>query len=335
MTSKVTSSKVNRLTKSIFCFLFLVRPAGNKRMRLLLCLDGGGARSQFQYFLLLRLQQAMKRPLTEIFDLVAGVSAGAVLAALVAFQRVSVRDHIREMASLFSDPTPHGPIFQTKYHGQRKKAVFQQLFGDNTLADVSFPLVILAATMNGEPVVLSNAPAHPRRGVSLALALDASTAAHTYFPPVPAPRVDSSPPEYWVDGGVVTNNPALFAVKEAHARWGRDEPVAVLSLGTSAPRVIPVCPVTRPTDFGVLKWVQEADLLQLVTHTHNRLMVEFLPEIIGKGNLMRVVPTRVAASLDDVTVTAHELLKQEADRVWEECEDRIVTFLKARKSWRQ
>ena len=67
---------------------------------------------------------------------------------------------------------------------------------------------------------------HEKKSISLVSACDASSAAPAYFPCVEVNNV------WYIDGGVVANNPTMVAYAEACKIWGRGQDISVLSVGT-------------------------------------------------------------------------------------------------------
>lgn len=244
---------------------------GNDSDRWILSIDGGGMRGLTTAVFLARLEAEIGRPLSSCFDLIAGTSSGAVIAASLAIgpdgnQLVATP----QLADIFSKDGPRifrsgemgwfkslrwlrRPLYQTR---ALSKAVGERV-GDLMLSDLKSDVMIAAYDMRaGQPVLFQswlagNAPACaanraagaglvemcPRQaGVhnldfSLRDAVVASAAVPTFFAPI---RIKAEGGEHYVlvDGFVYALNPVLPAYFAARRRFGYQSRFNILSLGT-------------------------------------------------------------------------------------------------------
>jgi predicted patatin/cPLA2 family phospholipase len=275
------------------------------RPKLILCFDGGGTKSGFYVRFVSHLEKALGKKLSNVADMVVGVSAGAVAAAVVAnIQYEDVGQVMRDTRRIFREPQESGPFMDTKYDGTGKTAFMADTFGVRRMGDASLPLCVLTSTINGESAVFTS---WEHKSTSLARVIDASTAAPTYFPPV---QIGD---RYYMDGGVVSNDPALVGVYKARELWGEHIPLAVMSIGTGSATDIQVSG-SNPTAFGLVKWLSEG-LVDVLTRSNEQLYRQIIPLIIGKGHYLRIT-TRVVARLDNESAALEAALNADADRAW-------------------
>lgn len=237
------------------------------RSAAVLALTGGGILARFGTEALAGLHEMRiatvgadpdRGALRQAFDLVAGTSAGALVAAGLAIGRSPA-----ELSALFDR---HGPlIFPHKgkltrllhlrtalYRKEPLEAAIDDAFQgrDPTFGEIELPLAIPALNEStGHPVIFTNLdPVH--HGVRLRDAILASAAAPTYLP---AHVIDG---DRYVDGGLFANAPDLVALNLTLRRWPslgfRD--IHLVSIGTSA--ATRASPVRRgdPGDWGLLRW---------------------------------------------------------------------------------
>lgn len=241
----------------------------------ILSLDGGGLRGVVAATILKQVEAQIRakenQSLTEYFDLVAGTSTGAILAAGIAVGRTAdyMINMYREksekifdrMTRRFRNYIPGGGgylIPLTRYKNQGLITVLKEalLFPDQSeiprLIDIenrpnSPTLLILAYnTSQGYTQYFdSNGveldPRQPRWYTQFPLweICLCSAAAPTFFPPHQLPNKQGEFDNY-IDGGVAANNPALAAATHAvytKVRKGSQVPldpsdIAILSIGT-------------------------------------------------------------------------------------------------------
>ncbi|HTU26245.1 MAG TPA: patatin-like phospholipase family protein, partial [Pirellulales bacterium] len=209
----------------------------------ILAIDGGGIRgviaASWLWLLEEQLQFRFGKNLHDVFDVFAGTSTGAVIAAGLACkgfdaERIS-KLYRREGGKIF-DPRGllearwlwQGP----KYTSDGLQAVLEREFGDRTLRDVSISkkrlLVVTFDAFRLQPVVFdSDKPEH--HNYRLSQVCQASASAPTYFPPTTFFYQNQKTP--FLDGGMAANNPATIAI--ARVAQSQGWPGALLcSIGT-------------------------------------------------------------------------------------------------------
>jgi predicted acylesterase/phospholipase RssA len=220
-------------------------PGGGPRERRILSIDGGGLHGIISATVLAHIEDRAGRRTGEMFDLVAGTSAGGLIAlGLCKPQPMEAREILRlfttRAGEIFPKRWPRLPwLFRPKYRAEPFERALKRTLGFHAVSSCK-PLAMVTA--------YDVEQRRPRffkswRGEAAPLwsAARATGAAPTYFPPFGA----------LVDGGVFVNNPAMCAYAEAQKLWP-GEKCLVVSLGTGEH--------TRPMDkgkasgYGLLGW---------------------------------------------------------------------------------
>lgn len=233
----------------------------------ILSLDGGGIRGLVTAVWLDALEEAAGRPARELFDLVAGSSTGAILAASVADGRPAAEIaalYLREARTIFPGPARRwwdrlARLFRQglsapRYSGEGLDRVLEREFGTRRLDELPVRTLIMSYDAWGrEPVVFKSWKA-AHAGLPLWAVCRASCAAPGYFPAQVLRLGDRRRP--LLDGGIVANNPAGCALAEGWkiAKAERRDPsdIVLASFGTGES--------TRPIgldeaqEWGPLEW---------------------------------------------------------------------------------
>lgn len=239
------------------------------RVQRILTLDGGGIRGLVGALWLealeRRLDAAGKGPLHNRFDLVAGSSTGALVAAglgigLRAAQIVALYESFgddvfarggRRLWSRVARSARAG-ISAPRYSATGLEAVLRRVFGARTFGSVAPRTMAIAYdTLARQPLFFKSFRAE-HADVPLWEVCRAATAAPSYFP-AHVTTVEGRRCAL-VDGGVVANNPTACAIAEA-VRLNDDaslDGIVLLSIGTGqATRPISV---RQATTWGALEW---------------------------------------------------------------------------------
>jgi hypothetical protein len=238
-------------------------PTENK---LILCLDGGGMRGILSIQLLKTLEKITGVPAYNLFDMVAGTSTGAIIAALIATGHTAgqIEQRYNAMADEVFSPLFLGNRFFNPPRFTKKafRRFAAEVFRDITLRDAAAmqqtDLLITAKDMAaGEETFFTafQLADHQFSGtyanVLLRSALEASMSAPTYFTPL----------ERFVDGGTTTyNNPSSAAIIEALNYSGNPGyeygKITVISLGTGiAPQFINLQDIKNPKGPDIAFWL--------------------------------------------------------------------------------
>ncbi len=241
---------------------------GPKRI---LAIDGGGVRGAVAIGLLKRLEAVLRqrhgRPdmvLSDYFDLIGGVSVGALIAAGLALGRETeaIEARFRGLGSrLFHGGLPRIPLVQTRFDPARLKRLIAEEFGEVTLGDAPWKTGFAAIAKRvdtGSSWLLSNSPHAkywdgaraggapsaniPNRDYRLGAVVNASAAAPFYFDLVTI-EIAQGVSGVFFDGAMTAHgNPslqlAITALVPAYGlgwKAGADN-LLIVSVGAGAPR---------------------------------------------------------------------------------------------------
>ncbi len=269
----------------------------------ILSLDGGGIRGSFAAAVLAAFERKLQRPVTDYFDLIAGTSTGAIIAAALAGGKPAqtiVQFYVEQGPNIFHERDPYRsrgwvrPFFPLVSRVFRKRTgrkfedllrarfcpfhledAFIDLFGSTTLGMLDRARVVIPTVnlTDGETRVFRT-PHLPDwthdRDLKISDVLLATTAAPTYFPHKEMPDGRS-----YCDGGLWANTPSILALAEAMKigklcnRENCDpqfdvSQIQVCSIGTG--RVsYSLCPPGG--DAGALYWSQHAAEVMIISQT--------------------------------------------------------------------
>jgi uncharacterized protein len=311
-----------------------------------LSIDGGGIRGIIPALVLAEIERQTGKPACELFDLIAGTSAGGIIAlgVTVPAQDGKPRHSAEQIVELFVEEgtkifsrsllrtieTVDG-LLQEKYSAKGLEAVLSKYLADATLSQALADVLITSYDIQGrEPFFFKSPQARERPGLNypMPVVARATSAAPTYFEPehaIPPAREPGEPSDYTlVDGGTFANNPAMCAYAEAM----RDNPgadVLVVSLGTG--RLTESIPFARARDWGLIEWARP--LLGVIMDGSSRAIDYQLDQLLGATRHFRfqTVLEGVSDSLDDVSAAnieglrelGEKLIAEEATRVAEVC----------------
>jgi hypothetical protein len=280
-----------------------------------LAIDGGGVRGLIPAIVLAEIEQRTGRPMGELVGLVAGTSAGAIIAcALTKPDPLSGA----EIAALFEQEAAQifdrsllkrvisvGGLLDERYDSDGLVATLQRHLGATRLADAQPPVLLTAYDLERRRAVFL------RRtdDVSMVDAVHASSAAPTYFEPVPVGTATL------VDGGVFAVNPAMCAYAEVD---GRLDLLLSLGSGEHTRRL----PYDQVRDWGQLEWARP--LIDVVFDGIADAIDEQLSRLIGDSYVRLQTPLDEASDdLDDVSEANLTALRGEAERLIAARDDEI------------
>jgi patatin-like phospholipase/acyl hydrolase len=287
-----------------------------------LVLDGGGVRGLFTWQLLKRFIE--DRGSLDDYQLVVGVSVGAMIAALVAFDMMN-EDIMHLIPEMFQSRNQFGPVFATKYNGVGKTNVIRSLLGRKKMGEANRGLVIVTSSITGRPCVYTSWD-HPNLYISEVV--DASSAAPVMFPPV---RVDGL--GYHIDGGVCDNRPLLIALMQSMRYFSKqllsDLDYTITSIGTTGTGDVDVIE-TSVQDMGLVSWLASG-LIDITTGTANTTQHEFLVMVLGHERYFRVESSR-STKMDDFSHETLTSLILDADDTWKRQGQAMVNIVQSSSS---
>ncbi len=321
----------------------------------ILSIDGGGMRGIIPAVLLDALESRLRRPLSLVFDLIAGTSTGGIIALALSkpgpdgkpqYSPAALCDlYRRQGKTIFRRPTAHtvatlGGLAGPKYPADGIEQVLREYFGDvrlgkaltrvmvtsyDTAASAPYffksfrPLVEGFGDRHGQAVSPDD---HP-----MWCAARATSAAPTFFPPMPLAPIDPTEPQKaLVDGGVFANNPAMCALAEASRRFP-DRKYLVVSVGTGSDQEqLLYAQVKR---FGLAGWA--VPILKVVFDGVSDAVDYELSQLLGPSNYFRFQCDSRGLQMDDPSDTALEHLLQVAHGLVKSSEpelDRLAALLR-------
>ncbi len=215
----------------------------------ILAIDGGGIRGLIPAIVLAEIEQRTGRPISELFDLIAGTSTGGILACALtvpsAENAAVPRYRAAELPALYETEGPKifhrsllkeiisiGGFIDERYDDDGLVDALTRYLGDARLKDTLVPILVTAYELHLREAFFfrtGRARNDPGYDFSLVDVARSTSAAPTYFEPSNVTAADGGGPYPLVDGGVYAVNPAMCAYADV-ARGGDIE--LLLSLGT-------------------------------------------------------------------------------------------------------
>ncbi|CAG8460495.1 11616_t:CDS:2 [Gigaspora rosea] len=184
----------------------------------ILSIDGGGIRGVLPALFLSEIEYRTHRPISHLFNMIAGTSTGGIIAAGLSAQQSTNLTDLR-------------PIFSASellniYKNDLKKFFIKEwsLLNIDMFTNKD-RYNLLEKYLNGRSFY--DAHENPEANDTFVDALMATTAAPTFFLPYKIKNKGT-----FLDGGIYLNNPALMAYDEAIRYKVTNEKISVLSLGT-------------------------------------------------------------------------------------------------------
>jgi patatin-like phospholipase/acyl hydrolase len=253
----------------------------------ILSIDGGGVRGMIPAMIVAELEKRIRIRtgkadcyISDCFDLIAGTSAGGILACFYLYRHNGNRFDASKAVDLYEK---HGKtIFQKRlfrniirffdalYPDKGIDRVLHETFGDAKLSDAPCNSAVMAYHITDRKAVIFTADSARKdkgRDYLLRDIARATSAAPTYFRVAQATSMDNVS-SYLIDGGIYANDPTICALVEARKTKFRDhdafpgiKDMYVLSLGTGN--------TSKPYRYesakywGVINWaIPVIDMLQ-------------------------------------------------------------------------
>lgn len=296
-----------------------------------LSLDGGGIRGIIPAMVLAEIEKRTRRPVSLLFDLIAGTSTGGLLALgltkpdaegkpeFSAADMVRLyENHGREIfsRSCWYRITSLGFLADYKYPPDGMKMVYARYFGRTRLKEALCNLLITAYEIEiRTPFFFRSSRARERSDYDYTMqdVAFAATAAPTYFSPYKLGIEGAS--EYYalIDGGVYANNPGMCAYTEVRNKHPRED-ILMLSIGTGEQKT--PLPFDEAERWGLAGWVRP--LMHIVFDgvsdtVDYQLRLLLLPQEPGGPRYYRLQPEmKQECQLDDASQETIRKLKMHA-----------------------
>jgi uncharacterized protein len=213
-------------------------------MKKILSIHGGGIRGIIPARILAEIEDRTQKPISELFDLIAGVSTGGILGlGLIIPQKLEkkplysawdmVKLYRKEATTIFNRGLWQkfisiGSIENAKYTKDGIEKVLKKYFGDAVMSQALNKIFTYAYdTEKRTPVYFMSW--ENNNNILMRDVARATSAAQTFFPPHKI-NIDN---DYYslIDAGVGMNNPSFVAYFKAKALWPNDD-ILLISLGT-------------------------------------------------------------------------------------------------------
>ncbi|UXX40369.1 patatin-like phospholipase family protein [Wolbachia endosymbiont of Oryzaephilus surinamensis] len=298
----------------------------------ILSVDGGGIRGIIPAIILAEIESRTKKPISQIFDLMAGTSTGGIIVAGLCKkdERRNPQYSANDLVELYQEYGAY--IFQTslwrksiaswlsgsQYSYKNMEFILNKYFGESTMADVASNLLLTSYDIHNSCEFFFKS--WKEENIKLKDALRATTAAPTYFTPK---RLKISKTErVLIDGGVFANNPAACAYASGKRLFPNDE-IILLSIGTGGTdRSIKYADSKK---FGKIGWVKP--LLNVMFASGLDCVDYQLEQVMGDKYIRIQSQLKVAsAEMDDITPQNIKCLQQEA-KAMIESHQRVIDVL--------
>ena len=217
------------------------RRENKKEMYKILCIDGGGVRGIQPAFWLNEIERKSRKPISHLFDMIAGTSTGAIIAAGLSVPEKSnpttpiykaydiLKLYQTKGKQIFGNPK--NGLLNARYSDEGRLSIFGEYFNsmklDQSITDLVIPAVNEKHLNQTHLFNTFQAKTDPFFNQTYADALMATTAAPTFFMQYKIDNIG-----VFVDGGVHANNPAELAYNTALKNGIRKENICLVSLGT-------------------------------------------------------------------------------------------------------
>src|SRR5262245_27383178 len=286
-----------------------------------LSIDGGGIRGIIPALVLADIERRTGRPISSLFDLVAGTSTGGIIALGMTKPGANGEPEysateIAELYSgrgkkIFSSPILHQlssawGVLDEKYPATEVEKVFEEYFGDARLKDALTHVLVTAFEIEQRTPWFfrsSNAKSADEYDFPMKKVARATSAAATYFEPLRLEGEGDDKGKYWalVDGGVYANNPTMCALVDARTVYGAED-VLVLSLGTGEPTE--GLPWEDAKDWGLIGWARPLldVVFEGVSDTVGYQTTQLCPPVDGKTRAYRLQAQlpNLKTAIDDI-----------------------------------
>lgn len=283
----------------------------------ILSIDGGGIRGIFAARYLSKIEEDIKRPIYEYFDLITGTSTGGIIALALA-KGVSAKEieelyvengeRIFKPKNMLLSKLKIDSFFSCKYDNSELKRLLIKTFGDSRLKDAYTFLCIPAVEHNkAKPRVFKTPHSpwlHTDANISMVDVALSTAAAPTYLK---AHSIDGH--DCKLDGGLWANNPVLIGIVEAIKNKVALDKIKVLSIGTGTN--IYDANNSKAFNGGLIKWNKA--LVEVMLNVQSEGALFTAKHLIG-NNLKRIdfVPSH-KLSLDSVDKNDIAYMQHEAD----------------------
>ncbi len=244
-------------------------------MKKILSIDGGGIRGVIPAVILAHIEHLTHKPISKLFDIVAGTSTGGMLALGLVMPDDTYPDKpaqtAQEMVKMYKNEGKKifPPSFLDKlglagwngekYNDDGISQVLKNRFGETRLSQALCHTLITSYEIEKRENVIfrsEKAKLEHEEDFYMRDVARATSAAPTYFEPAKIQPVNKDNFYYLVDGGLFANNPAMCAytyfIENTKGRESKD--CLMLSLGTG--NVFKPILYKKAINWGLIGWAK-------------------------------------------------------------------------------
>lgn len=253
----------------------------------ILSIDGGGLRGVYATAILDKMQKELGINYVEEFDLIAGTSTGAIIAAALAVGMApnAILEMYKNQGEVIFKKAFLGGIITPKYDSGNLKKILDEVLGNKTFSDAKTGLMVTATNISDGMPWIFKSLYHERltrdQGVKLVDAVLASCSAPLYFNPF------EHDAQLLADGGLWANNPALAAFVEALGDnvGVKKYKIRLLSIGTGINiKHYPLEWVEK--EWGATRWGM--GLIDMIFNMQSFSIEKYLKAIMYKEQYLRI-----------------------------------------------
>ena len=277
-----------------------------EKERFILCIDGGGMRGIIPVIVLERLEKYLRelgcdKTLASCFDLIAGTSTGGLITlALTCPSTLKSKECsngkqilLEELEKRYTEsgedvfPSPATDVLGivkavkyvafNKYSNAGIERLLKKWFSDSKMSDASVPAFVVTYDISrGHEYLVSS---YGTGEFPVWEAGRATSAAPTYYAPLE--KVIDGKARMLADGGVIANNPSLYAYAEAKKLYPDCKKFHILSIGTAND----VHTTQQGETNGLISWI---DQVFPMYSTAQRRTVDYLMADAGLADYVRI-----------------------------------------------
>jgi patatin-like phospholipase/acyl hydrolase len=294
--------------------------------KLILCLDGGGVRGYFGIQLLTLLaQNAPKGKLSNVFDLIVGVSVGSFILALIGLGMLDFpfkRELLfQQLTDMYRDRNEYGILIAPKYNGKGKRDLLHRVFDGKRLKDMKTKVAIVCCSIGGR-IQLFQSWNKDHEDLFVADVLDASSSVPCYFPVIRL-KTKNHDFGYFVDGGIRSNTPLNHTWLQADQLWPQAE-YRLLSIGTQN-----ITELDVNDEFiqhmGLFAWLGMG-IFDILTGVADDSEIRMMERLLGLKNFYRIHCDCGSMRLDDISSEGQKRMERSVIDTWSKHGNSLLVF---------
>ncbi len=294
-------------------------------MKKILCIDGGGVRGLIPALVLAEIEKRSGRPAAQSFDLIAGSSAGALLALGLGKSDGSGETHYSamELADIFQDRSRDlfsCPLWRKissisglrseLYSHEIMEDFLKECFGEALFGEGLTKIMVTSYDLETHKPFFFKNWQEKFRSLRIRDIGRASSAAPRFYDPAMVDIYGET--RHLIDGGVFVNSPAVSAYVEARKIFPEERDFFVLSLGAGL--VTDPMPPTRIRDWGKTGWT--ILLLACINNGLSETADYQMNGLLGERHIrLQAELSMASAHMDDVSEKNLANLRAEAEKV--------------------